>query len=561
MRRGIAIAIMMLVGACQPPGATNGGGKATRTNAAPSTSPSTAPSAAGPRPKASPAPKASAGTGATATSSAAPITDVTKLGRLQAPPGATSKLTGTIKVDAAYMVSAGAGNILSHNGAQIVAAGGLNMIAAGAGNLVAAGGLNLVAAGGLNLVAAGGLNLVAAGGLNMIAAGAGNALPANAGAYALAQAATAPRAGDQLPAAGMLVSVASLTTRQYLPLGQDASGQPVYVVLSDASGGYELYVPEGADTNLLVIVQPPGKPDPRLVFNVFTPRAEETRRIVDEDSALGARYLRTCMIARLNETLINDDPAAMMAMFNGEAAAMEGISEILIRFAKYYRAIAISKGIGRDTDPRVRSAMSQAIADAALAMLDIEGVEMDPVLAPQWTGDRRARAAQVLGAAMRDLRERGARYLADPADPTRYRERIDPAFLAKVNGPQEREVGHFDVSTIPPLIEPNRRILLPADLTTFVIDEYLAPHRDWVWTPLSNLYTWIEPDPAASAAASREAGEQFSNTVRFSAAALAGTLAINLAPLGEGPDAQPGTPAGLAAVAAARAFDPAEERP
>lgn len=545
-RRAAAAAIMLALSACQVQNAPTGVAKSAR--------PSTGPGTASATPSAAPTMGASAAPRATA-SPAGPAASPSPaaLERLVAPSGATSKLTGTIKVDATYMVASGAGQILSHNGAQVVAPKGTNLVAAGAGNLVAAGAGNLVAAGGLNLVAAGGLNLVAAGAGNLVAAGGLN--------YALAQssaAPAAPAAGQQLPAAGMLISVASLTTRKYLPLGQDGAGQPVYVVLSDATGGYELFVPEGEDENLLVIVQPPGQPDPRLVLNTFTPRAEVARRLVDEDSAIAARYLRTCMIARLDRTLVTDDPRAMTSMFIGDGAAISGIEQILDRFVAFYRGIAKAKGIEPGTtDAKVVTAMSQAIADAALAMLDLEAIEMDPAVTPGWAGDPKAKATVELGAALRELRERGARYLADPADPTRYRERIDAAFLARVNE-LDREGNPWN-EPVPALIQPNRRFLAPADFPAFVVEEYMAPHRDTVWSPLSNLYTYLESDPTVGPSTARAMGDRFSDRVRHSAAAIATTLAVNLTPLADG--AEPSTPAGLAAAAAARAFDPASVKP
>ena len=553
MRRGLVIALGLMLGACQAPGATDNSVKDRR---GPGTAASRAPASAAPTAPAAPGATAAPRTGPSATS--APLLDLAKLDRLRPPPGATSKLAGTIRVDAAYMVAAGAGNILSHNGAQIVAAGGLNLIGADGASLVAAGAGNLVAAGAGNLVAAGGLNLVAGAGGAIVAAGAGNLVGPDPASYTLTQAAGAPHAGDQLPAAGMLVSVASLTTRTYLPLGHDAKGEAVYAVLSDADGGYELFVPPGEEANLLVIAQPPGLSSARTVFNVFTPREAAAPRVVDEDAVAGTRYLRVCMIARLATVLVSDDPDELAAMFAGETAAMPGIENVLVSFARYYRAIAVAKGIGPQTDPRVVEAMAQAIADAALAMLDIDAIEMSEAVTPGWTGDRSARAINVLAEAMTALRERGAAYLRDPADPTRYLERIDAAFLARVNSPKFGDAPPDD--PVPPLRDPARRFLTPAEFPAFVLDEYLAPHRDWVWSPLSNLYTFLEPTPGAAPEASRLAGDAWSAQVQHAAGALAGTLALNLAPLGAGAEAQPGTPAGLAAAAAARAFDPAAAR-
>ena len=296
--------------------------------------------------------------------------------RLRAQPGSVA-LGGLVRVDAAYIVAAGAGNVLSHNGAQIVAAGGGNILSHNGGQLVAAGGLNLVAAGGLNLVAAGAGNLVAAGGLNLVAAGAGNIVAAGGGnlvaagagnlvaagggnlvgpdgaslvaagagnmvaagagnlvgpdgasyrlgpqvpGYRLAQAA-APAFGTQLPAAGMLVWVKSLETGNPVPLGLGPDGQPAFAVFTDAAGRYDVHVPAAQRDTVMVVAEVPFRNDRRTGYGILAAQLDGERAI-DEDKALVTRYLRLAARTRFDHFLLPflrqgglDDEAALQAIF------------------------------------------------------------------------------------------------------------------------------------------------------------------------------------------------------------------------------------------------------
>lgn len=60
-----------------------------------------------------------------------------------------------------------------------------------------------------------------------------------------------------VPVAGMLVSAISLRDRSYLPVGIGPDGKPVYVVYTDANGGYKLYLPPQEAGNVVVAATAP----------------------------------------------------------------------------------------------------------------------------------------------------------------------------------------------------------------------------------------------------------------------------------------------------------------
>jgi hypothetical protein len=123
--------------------------------------------------------------------------------KLLPPQNANTVITGTVVVDANYLVSTGAGTIIAQGGGNIVAAGGGNIIAQGGGNIIAQGGGNIIAQGGGNIIAQGGGNIIAQGGGNIIAQGGGNVIPgAAAGIDATQGGAIIASGGGNIVAAG-----------------------------------------------------------------------------------------------------------------------------------------------------------------------------------------------------------------------------------------------------------------------------------------------------------------------------------------------------------------------
>ena len=510
-----------------------------------------------------------------ASSPAAPLA----IDLLTAPEGATERLTGTLRVDAAYLVAAGGGNVLSHGGAQIVAAGGGNLVAAGAGNLVAAGGGNIVAAGAGNVVAAGAGNLVAAGAGNIVAAGGGNIVAAGglnlmagggslvaagAGNYTTAAAALpAPRfavfqapgaplaagtykAGDQLPAVGMLVSIVSLTSRRYLPMGVNAKGEPIFSIYTNQAGGYEAFVPAGEERNLLVVANVPGQGDGRLIYNTFSARAGEALQDVDEDTAVGARYLRRCFVGRLTEILLAERVEDTLAMATGDPNLSDAVKPLIGPMIERLRALAGAKGVVPGSDVRIARAFSQAVVDATLSGMDLDGIEISPLTAKQWAGPPNTRAMPIFGAVMKLLRERAEAYMRDPADPARYTARVTPAFLAAIN---ESDLG----GPPPPLREPARRIVKPTDLNDFVIEEFLAINRKQIYRPIFTLLTRLESEDPLEQARLMPANRERVNELESASSSVVTAVVFALA---EDPTSMaPSAAAARAADQAARAFD------
>jgi hypothetical protein len=219
-----------------------------------------------------------------------------------------TKLLGTLKMDASYVIAAGGGNVIAPGGGNVIAPGGGNVIAAGGGNLIMVGG-QVIAAGGGNVIAPGGGNVIAPGGGNVIAAGGGNYRTLADGPFSLAAtigqrpvaAAIEVAFGEVLPAKGMVVVPVSLRTG--LPIGP--------AVLTDETGRYAVDIPESETGNVRLMAAVPGKSasDPiltntRLQYQLLASQGDkDTHRIIDEDSALVSLYTQRTFAGRLDGLL------------------------------------------------------------------------------------------------------------------------------------------------------------------------------------------------------------------------------------------------------------------
>jgi hypothetical protein len=381
---------------------------------------------------------------------------------LAAPKTPTTALTGTVQIDASYLVAssagtiiaqgggnivaAGGGNVIGINGGNIVAAGGGNIVAAGGGNIIAQGGGNIVAAGGGNvipgnasgltptqggalvaassgnIVAAGGGNIVAAGGGNIVAAGGGNIVAAGGGNYSLLAEVAASlvpsvapspikvKPGTILAGAGMLVSAVSLTNHKYVPVGVNASGQPVYVVYSNAKGEYKLYLPKEEVGNVLIVTNVPGTQDTRVVYNVLTSLAKAQTVSIDEDTALAGRFLHRAFEQRLQQILQADD----QQLVNTTARIARGLPDVLKQpltdFTLRFNNEARKYGISAATDPTLARDLAQFITDGVLAQMDdlttlnLEPSNYDIADSPRLAGPEEP-ALPALGQCLKTLRE------------------------------------------------------------------------------------------------------------------------------------------------------------
>jgi hypothetical protein len=171
-------------------------------------------------------------------------------------PADKTMLSGLLKMDAHYVISAGGGNVISAGGGNVISAGGGNVISAGGGNVISAGGGNVISAGGGNYRVLADVKV---------------------------------SVGTVLPAKGMVVVPVSLTTGK--PVGE--------AVFTDERGHYEIAIPKGLAENVRIVAAVPGKSasDPivanrRLQYAVIAAPDAGEDVTIDEDTALITRYLR-----------------------------------------------------------------------------------------------------------------------------------------------------------------------------------------------------------------------------------------------------------------------------
>jgi hypothetical protein len=263
------------------------------------------------------------------------------VGILKQPASGTVPLKGTLKLDAGYLVNAGAGKVMlaGQQGARIAAIGGGRLVgndaaslvgndaaslvgndaaslvgndaaslvgndsaslivndagvvvSAGQGNVIAP----LIANGGGNLIANGGGNLIANGGGNLIANGGGNAIARwSLLAEEGVNSATA-RLGEILPAVGMRLRVESTVDGRRVSLGEQANGEPVYEVFTNALGAFTVYVPENIAENVRVVAEPGALQDQRLRYDLLVAGNGQRAAELDEDSKMMMGMLRTVL--------------------------------------------------------------------------------------------------------------------------------------------------------------------------------------------------------------------------------------------------------------------------
>ncbi len=435
--------------------------------------------------------------------------------KLAKPQAGTTALRGRVTLEAAYALARG-GTLLPRTGEQgaAVAAAGLRLDAASGrllsdqgGLLVSDAGGNVVAPGGAGLapdlgdgtlLAGGALISDAAGGLISDAAGslvgnnAGGLVANNAGAavarFGLTQA-DRPAAGTELPVAGMLVSVVSLTDRSYLPLGQDAAGKPVYAVYSNVAGEFEVHVPDDAPANLLVVASAAGERDRRLSLNVVvTDRAGAAQ--VDELGRLVTRYVRRAFTGRLAAML--RDPALAKTATVVEPSLTDRSRGELLTFIDAIADLAREAGLPADADDARLFGASQRIVDLLLADIDLATVRIDAADVSRWNGREPLPVLAGYRKSLGDILTGAAAKL-----------RTDPAFFTQdflanvVNAPRgDGEQGA-------PIGDWTGAIRTPGDVGEFLLVEYFAAVRFNVAAPFrrlsATLYGALEPTASADA--------------------------------------------------------------
>ncbi len=449
-------------------------------------------------------------------------------------------VTGKVLVDANYLVAAGAGNILSHNGGLIVAAGGGNIlsqnggqvishnggliVAAGAGNVIVNNSGNMVAAGAGNIISQNGGQLVAAGG--GLAYGEADPRAArdggSGGNYALAQATAAPASvapataapaspaqpgaatpapGTQLPAAGMELRARSLRDGRPLPLGLGPDGQPVYAIYTNAAGGYAIFLPDSEVGNVLLEARVPAQTDARLTLDALTDTRQPASNTpaspgvdvafgaeVNEVNAIVTRYIRTCLVGRFVEVCQREDIAAIVDNWGADASAVAVVAE----FVRIYRGLSVETGLV-DASPADAEQVARRCLDVVLAKADLPGVVVpNGIVADMVARDPEPGAVAEIVDVVAFSRDRVAAKLA-----------ADPGFLATWPFKAERMVGFKPVKA--------------SDPADFVVGEYLNQSGGTNIENARDVFQWsgaLDPRP----------GQANNQVQRLNTAAVAMTM-------------------------------------
>jgi hypothetical protein len=247
---------------------------------------------------------------------------------LQAPKGASRVLAGTIAVDASYIVASGGGNVVKLNGQSVIAGAGQvisndggtllskeggALLARGTGNVISNDGGTLITNDGGSVISNDGGTLYAddgtsflARGSGIIAQGGGNAVAGKVYGLAATGTPAVPAVGTRLPAAGILVSVVSLATHKYLPVGVDGAGKPVYAVYSNARGQYTLYLATADASNVVVVASARDTSDHRRAYNLLASGNEDRTQTLDEASSIACKFLRRALVNQMKA--YTDDP-------------------------------------------------------------------------------------------------------------------------------------------------------------------------------------------------------------------------------------------------------------
>lgn len=298
-------------------------------------------------------------------------------GVLLKPPGDFKTLSGTVQLEAAYVVGQRAGQLLSNNGAGVLALSGAGgLVANNGGNIISNNAGTLISDHGGGLISDHGGGIVSDHGGGLIGPnGASYGLLAETGASGEASAAASPAAGTPpagtiVPAAGMAFRAVDLQTGLPLALGQDAQGRPAYEIVTNARGAFEVYLPAAAANTVRFVAAPVTGTDLRLLTDDL--ESHPARAVtLDEDSAQVVSYIRytttqgvLANVGRTPEDVLKDDVIPLLpadqkdAVITGWQALIAGmIAANLPRRSKAEQA-----------------AISQRIADLALSYVQLDQV-------------------------------------------------------------------------------------------------------------------------------------------------------------------------------------------
>jgi hypothetical protein len=394
------------------------------------------------------------------------------LGRPKTP---SVTLQGQVLVDASYVVSAGTGSLISNNGGAILAAGATRFAG---GGLISDKGSGLVANNSGNLIDTDGNSVISDHSSGIISEN-GGALISDKGAGAAANVVsdrastqrpfgvlnteasptTAPKPvyGTQLPAAGMQIGVLSLATHQRLPLGSDSAGNPVYSVFTNLSGGFQIYIPAAEQANVLVLTNVPATTDVRQHYDLLVPTQSKSSQVLDEDTALVSRYVRTAFVSRLAHLLVDDPNVAICAIDSADVYTGP-LATAMTDLVRQIHNAALKAGVHGNpvTDPAVR-ALATRCADVTLARLDLSTFKLDKTTSPYWGEHNPHQIPQPVTEAMVTV-------LKAVREKATFRLATEPGFF-------EQEPYFKTAVACKPVAYSIKK---PADVNTFIVDEFMS---------------------------------------------------------------------------------------
>jgi hypothetical protein len=217
------------------------------------------------------------------------------------------------------------------------------------------------------VIAAGGGNVIAAGGGNVIAAGGGNVIAPGGGNYRLLG--IEVPIGTMLPVQGMEVQALDMTTGA--PYGP--------AVLSDAKGGFKLDVPKGTTDNVLLVARFKGVTDTRLIYPLVVSPEAATDRVIDEDTATVTRYLRQCMVAFFSRQLDGTGMTGDSEAFAKGLRIPPALAALALPALGEFRKAAEARNT-KALDMPARRAIAQRVTDTLLAKIKLSEMVIDPAI-------------------------------------------------------------------------------------------------------------------------------------------------------------------------------------
>lgn len=396
-------------------------------------------------------------------------------------------LRGQVRIDPGYAIGAGAavisnqgGAVISNHGAQLISDHGAGILSDAGGGLSGNTGGALIVRDGAAIITNNGGSVISDYGLGVapgILANNGGSmigktkffglLQAVAGTgpgTKLLQAAPAGTAGELLPAAGLVVGLASLRRSELLPVGQDTAGAQAYAVYTDAEGRWSVSLPAEEAGNVLVLVRfppAPGQavgaqpPDLRLAWDLVMPTDAAAAAAVDDDTSLAAQYLLSAYVNRFRDLMTTPDPDALAGRIAANwIGAPPGLRGLIVALVKEFRAVADE--VGLSTAPRAEAErVSRQLINAVVARVALDKVVVTKATNARWVWPDEAALPALAGAFGRARIQAAAKLEQDP----QFFERLD--FFAAANaGKQSRGEAPY-------------RIRKGSDYGDFVMREYL----------------------------------------------------------------------------------------